>query len=103
MFDSGAGKLRLKHSGEPINLALSYPSRMVAAEMRGLALRINTVAFSTMTSPALSQELGASNLFSTTSIFQEQVLLYKITRLPEFSLDKLEASCPGASRLWPFV
>ncbi|KAK0736564.1 hypothetical protein B0T21DRAFT_367183 [Apiosordaria backusii] len=102
VLDFEAGKLRM-HSGAPIDLALSYTCRILAAEMRGLALRINTVTFSTVTSPALRARAGRFECILRHIRFQEQLLLYRIARSPEFDLKKLEASFPGASRLWPFV
>ncbi|KAK4164448.1 hypothetical protein QBC43DRAFT_370079 [Cladorrhinum sp. PSN259] len=53
-YDFEAGKLRTASPDKrPIDLNLMYTCRLVANEMRGLALRIQTIRFSTLYSPEL--------------------------------------------------
>ncbi|KAK0655002.1 hypothetical protein B0T16DRAFT_396019 [Cercophora newfieldiana] len=46
-YDYEAGKLRMA-DGRPIDLGLTYACRRTACEMQGVALRVNTVVFSTL-------------------------------------------------------
>jgi len=55
-YDFEAGKLRA--NGRPIDLALMYTCRLVASEMRGLALRLNTVVFRTLYGDELRTRAG---------------------------------------------
>src|SRR5690349_1525532 len=56
-YDFDAGKLRMA-DGQPIDLALMYTCRRVGYEMQGLALRINTVRFSTLYTDELRTRAG---------------------------------------------
>ena len=55
-FDFGSGKLRA--SRQPIDLALMYTCKTVAAEIRGLPLGTNTITFSTIYSESLRLRAG---------------------------------------------
>ncbi|KAK3369767.1 hypothetical protein B0T24DRAFT_532555 [Lasiosphaeria ovina] len=57
IFDYEARKLRLADN-RPIDLGLMYTCRLAAAEMRGLALRLNTITFSTLYSEELRSRAG---------------------------------------------
>ncbi|OIW25766.1 hypothetical protein CONLIGDRAFT_647502 [Coniochaeta ligniaria NRRL 30616] len=52
IYDYEAGKLRTADM-QPIDLNLMYTCRLIAAEMRGLALRLHTITFSTVFSEQL--------------------------------------------------
>ena len=56
-FDFETGKLRMS-GGRRIDLGLMYVCRLFAEEMRGLALRINFITFSTLYSPKLRGRAG---------------------------------------------
>ena len=46
-FDYESGKFRTRNGKSPIDLALLHTCKLIAAEMDGLALRLNTLNFST--------------------------------------------------------
>jgi len=56
-YDFDAGKLRMA-GGQPIDLALMYTCRRIGCEMQGLALRVNTVRFSTLYTDELRTRAG---------------------------------------------
>lgn len=56
-FDFETGKLKMS-GGRRLDFGLMYACRLFADEMRGLALRINTITFSTLYSPELRSRAG---------------------------------------------
>ena len=56
-FDFESRKIRA--SNQPIDLALLYTSRQIAAEMQGLAFEVNTITFSTACPKSRSERLRA--------------------------------------------
>ncbi|KAI4672806.1 uncharacterized protein J4E78_001309 [Alternaria triticimaculans] len=62
-YDSTSGKLRMD-GGECIDLSLQYACKRTLAEMRGIALEINTITFRTMLDlPRPSDQLMRSQIF----------------------------------------
>ncbi|KAK0655016.1 hypothetical protein B0T16DRAFT_362056, partial [Cercophora newfieldiana] len=60
VYDFDAGKLRMSHTNplSPIDLALIYTCRLIASEMGGLPLRLNTVHIRTSSSEQARTRAG---------------------------------------------
>lgn len=56
VYSFDRNKLRVS-DGRPIELSLAYTCRLVAAEMSGLALRVNTVTFRTASTESMCTSL----------------------------------------------
>lgn len=54
---STATSCESRTAGRPIELSLAYTCRLVAAEMSGLALRVNTVTFRTASTESMCTSL----------------------------------------------
>lgn len=78
VYDFEAGKLR-KANNQPIELDLMYTCKLIAQEMRGLALSLHSIAFSTLYSRQLRTRAARWAYF--VSRFRSHVGWYKVTQI----------------------
>ena len=79
-FDFESGKLRASASGQPIDLALMYTCKTVAAELRNLPLGTNRITFSTVYSERLRLRAGRFHKALITLANSQWWILSAITR-----------------------
>ncbi|KAK6213458.1 hypothetical protein QIS74_09460 [Colletotrichum tabaci] len=82
--------------GQPIDLNLSYTCRLVASEMHGLALRTNTITFSTVTSDELRilAQCFQSAKVSHVDGYREGMSYYAVQYMPDEVFDELKLKYP---------
>ncbi|KAF9871336.1 hypothetical protein CkaCkLH20_11257 [Colletotrichum karsti] len=83
-------------NGEPIDLSLAYTCRIIANEMRGLALQTNNITFSTFYSDGLRCHLNAFDFWKKDGLDQLRIEIFDLARefLTGPVCDQLAAAYP---------